>query len=185
MESDGVLVNEVFGKDPAASAGIKPGDIIVKIDGSIVDSPNKLSRLIGTLTPGSTVHIEVVRDRNRLILTVPLSERHEAELAATISPQAKVEMKLGIDVQDLTAGLADRFNLRESAGALITRVEIGSLAQAEGLREGDLIKEVNRTEVASAVEFTAAISRVRRGDTVLFRVLRESRAFYIVLKSAE
>ena len=184
-ENDGVLVNEVFGKDPAASAGIKPGDIIVKIDGSIVDSPNKLSRLIGTLTPGATVHIEVVRDRNRLILTVPLSERHEAELAATISPQAKVEMKLGIDVQDLTAGLADRFNLRESAGALITRVETGSLAQAEGLREGDLIKEVNRTEVASAVEFTAAISRVRRGDTVLFRVLRESRAFYIVLKSAE
>lgn len=184
-ESDGVLVNEVFGKDPAASAGIKPGDIIVKIDGSIVDSPNKLSRLIGTLTPGATAHIEVVRDRNRLILTVPLSERHEAELAATIPPQAKAEMKLGIDVQDLTAGLADKFNLRESAGAVITRVETGSLAQAEGLREGDLIKEVNRAEVASAVEFISAISRVRRGDTVLFRVLRENRAFYVVLKSVE
>jgi serine protease Do len=184
-ESDGVLVNEVFEKDPAASAGIKPGDIIVKIDGSIVDSPNKLSRLIGTLKPGATAHIEVVRDRNRLILTVPLSERQDAELAATIPPHAKAEMKLGIDVQDLTAGLADKFNLRESAGALITRVETGSLAQAEGLREGDLIKEVNRAEVASAVEFATAISRVRRGDTVLFRVLRENRAFYVVLKSVE
>jgi len=184
IDSDGVLVNEVFEKDPAATAGIKPGDIIVTIDGNIVDSPNKLSRLIGALSPGATARIEVVRDRNRLMLNVPLIERRDAAIVASI-PQAKTELKLGLDVQDLTAGLADKFNLRESNGVLITKVEPGSLAQAEGLREGDLIKEVNRVEVASVGEFTSAISRVRRGDTVLLRVLRENRAFYVVLKSAE
>jgi serine protease Do len=183
-ESEGVLVNEVFEKDPAASAGIKPGDIIVKIDGSPVDSPNKLSRLIGALTPGATAHIEVVRDGNRLILNIPLSERRDGVIASA-TPQTKADVKLGLDVQDLTPGLADTFNLRESKGALIARIEAGSLAQAEGLREGDLIKEVNRTEVASAVEFLSAVSRLRRGDTILLRVLRESRAFYVVLKSTE
>lgn len=183
-ESEGVLVNEVFEKDPAASAGIKPGDIIVKIDGSLVDSPNKLSRLIGALTPGATAHIEVVRDRNRLILNIPLSERRDATIAAATS-QSKADVKLGLDVQDLTPELAGTFNLRESKGALIAKVEAGSLAQAEGLREGDLIKEVNRAEVTSAQEFHSAISRLRRGDTILLRVLRENRAFYVVLKSAE
>ncbi len=183
-ESDGVLVNEVFEKDPAASAGIKPGDIITNIDGIPVDSPNKLSRLIGALTPGATAHIEVIRDRNRLILNIPLIERRDAVITTAI-PQTKVAVKLGLDVQDLTPGLADTFNLRESKGALIAKVEAHSLAQDEGLREGDLIKEVNRTEVASALEFHSAISRLRQGDTILLRVLRENRAFYVVLKSTE
>jgi serine protease Do len=183
-ETEGVLVNEVFEKDPAASAGIKPGDIIVKIDGSPVDSPNKLSRLIGALTPGATAHIEVVRDGNRLVLNIPLSERRDAVLASA-TPQTKADVKLGLDVQDLTPGLAETLNLRESKGALIAKVSPGSLAQAEGLREGDLIKEVNRAEVNSATEFHSAIARLRRGDTILLRVLRENRAFYVVLKSTE
>jgi serine protease Do len=68
---------------------------------------------------------------------------------------------------------------------LITKVEPSSLAHAEGLREGDLIKEVNRAEVTSVGEFTSALARVKRGDTVLLRVLRETRAFYVVLKTAE
>ncbi len=183
-EGEGVLVNEVFEKDPAAAAGIKPGDIIVRIDGAVVDSPNKLSRLIGTLPPGATSKIEVVRDMKHLVLDVPLSERRDAAVVASV-PQAKTEMKLGLDVQDLTAGLADKFNLRESRGVLITKVEPSSLAHAEGLREGDLIKEVNRVEIATVGEFTSAISRVRRSDTVLLRVLRENRAFYVVLKSTD
>ena len=64
-------------------------------------------------------------------------------------------------------------------------MEPGSLAQSEGLREGDLIKEVNRVEVGSIGDFTTAVSKVRRSDTVLLRVLRESRVFYVVLKSTD
>jgi serine protease Do len=183
-EGEGVLVNEVFEKDPAAAAGIKPGDIIVRIDGAVVDSPNKLSRLIGALPPGATSRIEVVRDLKPLTLEVPLSERRDPAVVASI-PQPRMEVKLGLDVQDLTAALADKFTLRESKGVLITKVEPSSLAYAEGLREGDLIKEVNRAEVASVGEFTTAISRMKRGDTVLLRVVRENRAFYVVLKTTD
>ena len=183
-DGDGVLVNEVFEKDPAAEAGIKPGDIILTIDGSVVDSPNKLSRLIGALPPGAAPKIEVMRDFIRQVLTVPLSERRDTVVAASL-PQSRTEVKLGLDLQDLSAGLAEKFKLRETRGVLITKVDPGSLAHAEGLREGDLIKEVNRTDVATVGEFTAAIMKVRRGDTVLLRVLRENRAFYVVLKSTD
>ncbi|MBH0203419.1 MAG: Do family serine endopeptidase [Nitrospira sp.] len=185
-EGEGVLVNEVFDKDPAALAGIKPGDIIVRIDGAVVDSPNKLSRLIATLTPGATSKIEVVRDLKRLTLDVPLIERRDAAGIASLPQQEeKLDIKLGLDVQEVTAALAERFKLRDSKGVLIARVEPNSRAQAEGLREGDLIKEVNRMEVSSVGEFTSALARSRRGDTLLLRVLREARAFYVVLKSSE
>ena len=183
-EGEGVLVNEVFDKDPAAVAGIKPGDVITKIDGGLVDSPNKLSRLVAGLPPGSTVNVEVVRDGRRIQLNVALSERRDNVVAASL-PQSRSEVKLGLDVQDLTAALADRFKLSETKGVLIAKVEPGSLAQAEGLREGDLIKEVNRVEIATVTEFSTAVSKVRRGETILLRVLRESRAFYVVLKPSD
>ena len=178
------MVNEVFERDPAALAGIKPGDVITKVDGALVDTPNRLSRLVATLDPGATANVEVVRDGKRMVLKVALSERRDTVVTASL-PQARSEMKLGIDVQDLTAGLAEKFRLKESRGVLISKVEPGSLAQAEGLREGDLVKEVNRVDTGTVGEFTLAVSKVKRGETVLLRVLREGRAFYVVLKPTD
>jgi serine protease Do len=183
-EGEGVLVNEVFENDPAARAGMKPGDIITKLDGKTVDTPNLLSRLIAGLEPGATTQIEVVRDGKRQILSVALSEKRESAVVASVPP-SRSDVKLGIDVQDLSVELAEKFKLKDAKGVLIAKVDQGSIAQAEGLREGDLIKEVNRSEVSSVGEFTAAVSRVKRGETILLRVLRESRAFYVVLKTTE
>ena len=183
-EGEGVLVNEVFENDPAARAGMKPGDIITKLDGKTVDNPNLLSRLIAGLEPGATTHIEVVRDGKRQILSVALSEKRENAVVASVPP-SRSDVKLGIDVQDLSVELAEKFKLKDAKGVLIAKVDQGSIAQAEGLREGDLIKEVNRSEVSSVGEFTAAVTRVKRGETILLRVLRESRAFYVVLKTTE
>ncbi|MBK9306415.1 MAG: Do family serine endopeptidase [Nitrospira sp.] len=181
-EGGGVLVNEVFERDPAALAGIQPGDVIVRINGVVVDSPNKLSRLIGTLAPGATSQIEVVRDLKHLLLDIPLTERPDNPVLASIPRIEKLENTLGLEVQESTADLVEKFRLRQSKGVIITKVEPNSLAQAEGLREGDLIIEVNRTDVSSLGEFTSTISQSRRGDALLLRVLRESHAFYVVLK---
>jgi serine protease Do len=183
-EGEGVLVNEVFEKDPASAAGIKPGDIVTRIDGTVIDSPNRLTRVVAGLIPGSTIQVEIVRDQRRLVLEVFLAERPDHAVIAAL-PQARTEMKIGFDVQDLTPGLADKFKLRESQGALISRVDPGSLAQSEGLHEGDLIKEVNRVEVGSVEDFNRAIAKIRRGETLLLRVLRETRAFFIVLKPSD
>ena len=183
-EGEGVLVNEVFEKDPAEAAGIKPGDILTRIDGTVIDTPNRLSRVVAGLLPGATTKVEIVRDQQRLVLDVALIERRD-HAATTSLLQARTKVKLGLDVQDLTPGLADKFKLRESRGVLITKVDPGSLAQSEGLHEGDLIKEVNRVDVGSVGEFSSAVSKVRHGETVLLRVLRESRAFYVVLKSTD
>jgi Do/DeqQ family serine protease len=184
-EGEGVLVNEVFDKNPAAAAGIKPGDILTRIDGIVIDTPNRLSRVVAGLPPGSTAKVEIVRDQQRLVLDVALVERRDHAVITSLPPQARAEVTLGLDVQDLTPGLADKFKLQESRGVLISKVEPGSLAQSEGLYEGDLIKEVNRIDVGSVGEFSSAISKVRRGETILLRVVRESRAFYVVLKSTD
>lgn len=181
-EGDGVLINEVFDKDPAAAAGIKPGDILTRIDGTVIDTPNRLTRVVAGFLPGSTAKVEIVRDQQRLVLDVAFIERRDQAIITSL-PQGRTEVTLGFDVQDLTPALAEKFMIREHRGVLISKVESGSLAQSEGLREGDLIKEVNRADVGSVGEFSSAVSKIRQGETILLRVLRESRTFYVVLKS--
>lgn len=182
-EGQGVLVNEVFENDPAARSGIEPGDIIVSVDDTPVESPKSLSRVIAGLKPGDTARIEVVRDRERMKLEVAVTERKDARVVAAL-PRPSSEEKLGLHVEDATPELVQRFKLGDSEGVVISKVDQGSLAQTEGLRAGDLIKELNRKDVASAKQFSDAMGQVKRGETILLRVLRESRAFYVVLRKA-
>ena len=185
-ENDGVLVNDVFENEPAARAGLKPGDIIAKVDGRRVETPAGLSRAVAGLTPGTKIELDVIRSGERRTVIVDLGERKEdAVVAAIPSPPPQPEIKLGLSVQDLTQELADKFKIKDQKGVLVNKVDPGSVAQEQGLREGDLIKEVNRQAVASAEEFKSAVAQAKKGESVLLRVIRENRAFYSVLSPKE
>jgi serine protease Do len=181
-ETDGVLVNDVFENEPAARAGLKPGDIIGKVNGVRVESPAGLSRAVAGLVPGTKVELDIIRNGEPRQLMVDLGERKEEAITAAIpAPTPQPELKLGLNVQDLTPELVEKFKLKDQKGVLISKIEPGSTAQEQGLREGDLIKEVNRQTVTNSEEFKAAIAQIKQGDSVLLRVARENRAFYSVL----
>jgi serine protease Do len=180
-EEEGVLVNEVFEGDPASKGGMQPGDIIVKLDGKVVDTPQTLSRFIAQLQPGKDTTFEIIRDGKSKNLTIRLGERKETAVTASIPKQP--ELLLGLNVQDLTPELADRFKLKDEKGVLVTKVESGSAADSEGIKEGDLIKEVNRTKITNSEEFKTAVEKIKKKESVLIRIVRESRAFYVVLKT--
>ncbi len=185
-ENDGVLINDVFENEPAARAGLKPGDIIAKVNGRQVETPAGLSRAVAGLTPGTKIELDVIRNNERRTVTVDLGERkEEAVVAAIPSPPPQPEVRLGLNVQDLTPELADKFKIKDQKGVLVSKVEPGSVAQEQGLREGDLIKEVNRQAVMSAEEFKSAVTQTKKGESVLLRLVRENRAFYSVLNPRE
>jgi serine protease Do len=182
-ETDGVLVNDVFDNEPASRAGIRPGDIISKVGGRPVETPSSLSRAVAGLSPGTKIEVEVIRNGERRLLAVDLGERKEDAIVASIpaAPVPQPELKLGLSVQDLTPELAEKFKIKDKQGVLVSKVDSGSPAQDQGLREGDLIKEVNRQSVGNAEDFKSALSQLKKGDSVLLRVVRENRAFYSVL----
>ncbi len=179
-EGQGVLINEVFAGDPASKAGIQPGDIIIKLDGKDVDTPQTLSRYIASLSPGKDASVEIVRDGKRKTLTVRLGERKEEAVTASIPKQP--EMVLGLGVQDLTPELANRFKLKDEKGVLVSKVEPGSAAESADVKEGDLIREINRVPIDSTEDFKKAVDKIKAAESVLIRIVRESRAFYVVLK---
>ena len=180
--SHGVLVNEVFEDQPAHRAGIQPGDIISTIGHAPVNTPNQLSRLVAQVGPGETTVVRIIRDGVKMDITVAMGEREEQPIAVSL-PSQKTDVTLGIDVQALTRALAEKFSLQENSGVLVSRVARGSLAHSEGLKAGDLIKEVNRKEIRTVSQFSEALDDVTPGDTILLRVIRKDRAFFVVLKT--
>jgi serine protease Do len=183
-EGQGVLINEVYEDDPAYAAGIKPGDIILMVEDQPVDSPNQLSRLVARVDPGEKAKILILRDGKEMIYHVPMAERQEKATLASL-PYQKSEVKLGLDVQTLTAALAEEFELKETVGVLVSKVERGGLAHSEGIQEGDFITEVNRQPVRSVAQFSEVLEKVNPGQTVLLRIIRKARAFFIVLKTQQ
>jgi serine protease Do len=77
--------------------------------------------------------------------------------------------------------LAERFRLKEEKGVLITKIDPDSPGEQE-LREGDLIKEIDHQSINSVEDFNKIAAKLKDSDNILIRVVRESRAFYVVLK---
>ncbi len=180
-DGKGVLVNEVFAGDPADQAGIQSGDIITQIGNERLESPNQLSRVVAGFSPDEKVLVHVIRDGTLLRLPVLLGVKKEKPIVASLPPTA-AEIDLGIDVSPITEELAEQFSLDQSTGILVVRVVQGGVANAEGLRKGDVIQEVNRTQVPTMREFRKLLEAVQPGETILLRILRESKAFFVVLK---
>ncbi len=179
-EGSGVLINEVFEGDPADLGGIEPGDIILSVNDRKVDTPNTLARLVAGYFPGETIEIGALRDGKNITINVALVERKDEVVAS--APRLRKKF-LGLSVVDVSKEIAEKYKLKEGLeGVVITQVDEESVAASEGLKEGDLIKEVNRQKVTTAEDFAIIMRATKRSETILMRVTREGRAFFIVLK---
>jgi serine protease Do len=179
---NGALVSKVAPDGPAAEAGVEHGDVIVEFDGEVVDSWNDLPRIVAATPIGKEVPLVVTRDGKRKTLMAKVgtleADATLAELDGEDSEESAAEF--GLRVQDLTPDIADQLGVEDGAGVLVTAVEPGSAAEAAGLRRGDLILEVDRTEVKSAAELQQqlgesndrALLLVRRGDATIFVPLK-------------
>ncbi len=188
----GVLVNEVFEGDPAYKGGILPGDIILKVDDEPVDTTNRLARVIAGFAPGAKVKIDLMRNGKQQQITMALGEKKDLATQASISKQNVPKPFFGLIVSDLTQEMIEKFKLKEeksgivpSAGVVVSSVESGSPAETEGLKEGDLIKEMEGEAVANVESFKKITKKAEKAETVLLRVSRENRSFFVVLKQNE
>lgn len=161
----GVLVAQVNDDTPAAAAGLKEGDIILSVDGKELNSPNALRNLISLSEIGHAARVHVLRDGKERDITVKLGRLPDAEVAAnapTARPDARDEdtTLAGVTVRPLTDRARAAARLPDSVdGLLVTAVAATSNAAGEGLEEGDIIVEVNRTPVTTLAEFQAALAR--------------------------
>ena len=187
--TQGALLADVVKGGPADKAGIKPGDVVVSLNGKPVTDANQLTRDVGAIPPGQTVKLEVIRDGKARQVEVKLAERpDETETTSRAGGQGADADKstgdlLGVRVQDLTPELAQRARVDPGTkGVVVTAVAPDSPAATAGLDPGDVILEINRQPVTSVADYKKAVSKLKKGDTVLLRVRSGPAVQYLPVK---
>jgi len=160
----GVLVAQVNDDTPAAAAGVKEGDIILSVDGRPINTPNALRNLISLSEVGHAAHVQVLREGKEREIVVKLGRLPDQQVAAN-APNVQEDKGddttlAGVTVRPLNDRLRAMASIPETVqGLLVMEVAATSNAAGEGLAEGDVIVEVNRTPVSSLAEFQTALAR--------------------------
>jgi serine protease Do len=163
--TNGVLVASVAPETPADKAGLQTGDVIVAYDGTTVSDTSQLRNLVARTLVGRTVTVEIIRAKKTRELTVTIGELPDQILAS--ADDAELLKQLGFTVQDLTEELAYQLGYEGQAGVIVADVEPGSDAARVGLRQGTLIREVNRQAVRNTAEFRQALRESKQSTRVL------------------
>ena len=178
-EARGALVQSVEPGKPADVAGLKPGDVVVDVDGRPIRTNRELIDYISYLPVGTTVKITAIRDGQRRTFTAKTAERpldgDQEESNTPSGPTEPTRNKLGMAVQNLTAQLRQMYGIEENVkGVVVTSVKEVSPA-GDILSEGDVITEVQGQATTDVEQFRAAIDKLRSGTTARIYVITPGR----------
>ncbi|WP_435103771.1 DegQ family serine endoprotease [Arhodomonas sp. AD133] len=176
----GALVAQVIDDSPAADAGLRVGDVIVRFNGREVPTSGALPPMVGRTGVGETVPVEVIRDGERETLEIRIGELPE-EPRTLAAPDGRIE-KLGLAAEPLDEAAREALELGdEIAGVVVTEVEPGPARDA-GVKPGDVISRLDRKPVTGVADLRRIVAEldggrsvpvlVRRGDGPRFLALR-------------
>ncbi len=183
----GALVQSVQPGMAADRAGIKPYDIIVKVDGKEIKTNDDLVKIISSRKPNEKVKITVIRNGREKTLTVVLDSRNDFtspsspknEKQRETTPKS-IKDKLGFSIMDITPRVKYRLRIPDDVnGVVITDIDSMSEAYDKFLRDGAVITELNRKPVLNASQFVREISKMKKGDIIILKVYQDG-AFRIL-----
>lgn len=179
----GALVADVTRGGPAEKAGIRRGDVITAFDGKRIREMNELPYLVASTPANKKVTVTVLRKGKKKEIRVKIGVMPE-EPGTTVAGGGSAP-DLGLTVEELTPELASRLRIEDARGLVITRVRPGSPAAEGGLRQGDVILELDQAPVGNAHDFERKIRRYKQGSTLLFVVKRRGATLYLTVKLKE
>ena len=178
-DTSGVLVAEVIPGDPADKAGIKPKDIIIKVNGEKVTTSRELTAEAAKLTVGEKATVTVLRDGKQKNFEVAVAKR-PLTLADAGRSRPQKETEFGLQVTDLTPEMAHRLNVADDAGVVVVGVNANSKAEKAGIQKGDLIMEVNRQDVESVSDFIKLIQNDKNANGIDLLVKRMNAGYVVI-----
>jgi len=182
-KSEGALIADVNPGSPAERAGLKPGDVVTKIDDHAVADSRTLRLMIGEMSPGKVVQMAVVRDGMERQYSVTLGEQPSDKVAASnvLGGASSLRALDGVSLEALTPDSARQYGLtRNMKGVAVRRVDPDSAAAKAGLEAGDVILEVNRHPVTSTEDVNRYIGESQTGTALLF-VNHEGQTRYLAI----
>ena len=171
---DGALVQSVEKGMPADKAGIRHEDVIVRVDQLPVKHNRDLIDYVSGKRPGTKVTLTFIRGGQEKTTVATLETRREEGEVAEAAPAADENReKIGISIEDLSTALRNNYSIgKDVVGVVLTHVKNVSAAADAGLREGDVVQEVNGTAVPTVAAFRAEIKKAGDARFARFYVYR-------------
>ncbi|MEX3945111.1 DegQ family serine endoprotease [Paraburkholderia sp. BR10937] len=169
----GALVSSVDASGPAAKAGLKPGDVILSVNGQAVDDSSALPSLIAGMKPGTKADVQVWRDKSTKDLTATIGTLGDAKVASNEAPQAQMQGRLGVAVRPLTP--EEKSNGSLDHGLLVE--QSGGAAENAGVQPGDVILAVNGRPVTSADQLKQMVSKA--GNSIALLIQRDDAQIFV------
>lgn len=173
----GVIVEEVLEDSPADRAGIREGDIILKLNGKQVEDVGDIREMLSSMDKAAPMDVELMREGEKLTLTVT-PEKREFNWAMG----GMTGNYLGVELQELDEDLASYFQVDPKAGVLVAGVEDNTPAKEAGLRSGDVITYFNGQKVDSSDDVRRMLSKLDDNETAELTILRHGKSMKIIAK---
>src|SRR5690348_7593263 len=172
----GVVIEAVEPGSPAEKAGLKGGDVITTVNGKAVKTGNDLVNPIAQAPIGSKVKLSYMRDGKLKDVETTVEDRTRVfpNTAGRMSdqPDEEAPAEFGVRVDALTPERAQQVGVEGHKGVVVTEVDPASFADDLGFARGDVITEINRQPITSMADYRAAITKLKPGSNVVFKVLR-------------
>ena len=181
-EAKGVLVADVMDDSPAAKAKLERGDIITAYNTIVLKDPVQLRTMVADTEPGTTVTVSILRDKKTREVKVTIGELPKT-VAKARSPGEKGRGEhalAGVGVEPLAPEDLKRLNI--DGGVAVTEVELGSPTDRAGLRQGDIIREINRKRVHTVEDFERLVDKLEPKASTLLLVHRGQATIFLSVK---
>jgi len=179
LESEeGVVIGDVLTGEAAEKAGIKRGDVITHVNGEKVKNVNTFVNMIRSFSPNTKIKLDIIREKAPLSVEVELGMMPGAEVALEGKGQ-EILGKLGITVSLVNKELQKQYRIDSDKGLVITKIAQGSDAHVTGLKEGDVIFDVNNVRVNSFEDLNKAVTNKK---SLAFLIWRDGKTFYVPMK---
>jgi len=187
-EQTGIILEDVSPGSSADRSGLRPGDILLGVDGKPYLDPRSLSVSLFQKKIGDIVAFKIQRGTQVLSLNVPVTERERdpesildpTQSAANIVPKLGI---VGIQITDSVAQLIPA--TRAPGGILVTALTAGGNASLFGLQPGDVLHALNRTPLDSLETLRKLLGGLKPGDPVVFSIERNGQMDYIAFDNPE